>query len=280
MPELPEVETIKNELLPWVVGQRFDQVSVFDSQLIYQLPVPEFCRRLTGQAIESINRRGKYLIFQLSSAQYLVMHLRMSGALLLNPKEIRPHTRASFTFSNGNQLVFNDQRRLGIIWLGENIAPIIGKLGPEPLDKDFTANVLSQRLSKHHIPIKVALVDQSLIAGIGNMYADETLFAARIHPLRTTDSLSSREIRDIHNSIQSILRSAIAKKGASTDTYIRPGGQLGTAHLDFKVAHRKGMPCPICGAPIERIFLRNRGTYFCPNCQPLTTQMPLLPPRP
>lgn len=278
MPELPEVETIKNELSPWVVGQRFDQISVFDSQLIYQLPVPEFCYKLTGQAIESINRRGKYLIFQLSSAPYLVMHLRMSGTLLLNPNKFEPYTRASFTFSNGTQLVFNDQRRLGIIWLVGNIAPIIGKLGPEPLDKDFTANVLSQRLCKHHIPIKVALLDQHLIAGIGNMYADEILFASRIHPLRTTDSLSSREIQDIHNSIQSILRSAISKKGASTDTYIRPGGQLGTAHSDFNVAHRKDMPCPVCSAPIERVFLRNRGTYFCPNCQPLTTQMSLLPP--
>jgi len=280
LPELPEVETIKNELSPWVVGQHFDQVSVLDSRLMYQLPVPEFCRRLTGQAVETINRRGKYLIFQLSGAQYLVMHLRMSGALLLNPNKIDPYTRASFTFSNGTHLVLNDQRRLGIVWLAENIEPIIGKLGPEPLENDFTAAVLSQTLSKHHIPIKVALIDQSLIAGIGNMYADETLFAARIHPLRTTDSLSTEEIQHIHNSIQRILRSAISKKGASTDTYIRPGGQLGTAHFDFKVAHRKGIPCPVCGAPVERISLRNRGTYFCPNCQPLTTRMPPLPPWP
>jgi len=269
LPELPEVETIKNELSPWVVGQRFNQVSVLDSRLIYQLPVPEFCRRLTGQAIETISRRGKYLIFQLSSAQYLVMHLRMSGALLLNPDKIDPYARASFTFSNGTHLVLNDQRRLGIVWLVENIEPVVGKLGPEPLEDNFTAAVLSQRLSKHHIPIKVALIDQSLIAGIGNMYADEILFAARMHPLRTTDSLSTEEIQHIHNSIRRILRSAIARKGASTDTYVRPGGQLGTAHFDFKVAHRKGMPCPVCGASVERISLRNRGTYFCPNCQPL-----------
>jgi len=280
LPELPEVETIKNELSPWVVGQRFDQVSVLDSRLIYHLPVPEFCRRLTGQAVETINRRGKYLIFQLSGAQYLVTHLRMSGALLLNPDKIDPYARASFTFSNGNHLVFNDQRRLGIVWLVENIEPIIGKLGPEPLDNDFTAAVLSQTLSKHHIPIKVALIDQSLIAGIGNMYADEILFAARMHPLRTTDSLSTEETQHIHNSIQRILRSAIARKGASTDTYVRPGGQLGTAHFDFNVAHRKGMHCPVCGASVERISLRNRGTYFCPNCQPLTTRMPPLPPCP
>ncbi|MBA7503058.1 Formamidopyrimidine-DNA glycosylase [subsurface metagenome] len=280
MPELPEVETIKNELSPWVVGQHFDQVSVLDSRLIYHLPVPEFCRRLTGQAIETINRRGKYLIFQLSGAQYLVVHLRMSGALLLNPSKTEPYARASFTFSNGTHLILIDQRRLGIMWLVENIEPIIGKLGPEPLENDFTVDVLSQTLSKHHIPIKVALIDQSLIAGIGNMYADEILFAARMHPLRTTDSLSTEEIQHIHNSIRRILRSAIARKGASTDTYVRPGGQLGTAHFDFKVAHRKGMPCPVCGAFVERISLRNRGTYFCPTCQPLTTRMPPLPPCP
>ena len=268
MPELPEVETIKNELLPSVVGRCFRQVTISDSHLIAPLSAPEFCRMLTGQTVEDVTRRGKYLLFRLSSGQYLIMHLRMTGALLLNPRGTAPHTRASFTFHDGSRLVFNDPRRLGRMWLVGDAEPLTGKLGPEPLEPDFTANVLAQRLSRRRIPLKVALTDQSIISGIGNMYGDEILFSARIHPLRTAESLSAGEIKKIHSSIQSVLRQAIARKGASTDTYVRPGGQLGTAHFDFKVAHGRGQNCPNCGRPIQRIPVRNRGTYFCPGCQP------------
>jgi len=267
VPELPEVETIRIELLPWIVGQRFTQVTLLDKKLL-RWPSAGELQQLVGQKVESLERRGKYLIFHLSSNQSLIMHLRMTGALLLNPESIDHYARAVFHFPNGAQLVFSDQRRLGVIWLVEDAKIIIGKLGPEPLARGFTSEVLSKLLGEHHIPIKAALIDQKFIAGIGNMYADEILFAARIHPLRRTDSLSAKEIQSLHHSIRDVLASAIGNKGASVDTYVRPEGQLGRAQFDFQVAHRKGQPCPVCHSPIERILGRNRGTYFCPNCQP------------
>jgi formamidopyrimidine-DNA glycosylase len=145
---------------------------------------------------------------------------------------------------------------------------IAAKLGPEPLEADFAPRVLAQRLAKRKAPIKALLCDQSVIAGVGNMYADEALFAAKIHPLRTGESLSQEEIERLHSAIRQVLWSAIGNKGASTDTYIRPDGTLGTAHFEFKVAHGRGKSCSACGTHIERIVVRNRGTYFCPRCQP------------
>lgn len=234
--------------------------------------VEEVRRALVGQRIESLERRGKYLIFNLAGNQALIVHFRMTGFLLVNPAKIDRYVRAAFYLSSGTQLVFSDRRRLGVMWLVEDIDAVVGKLGPEPLSEDFTAAVLAQQLSRHHIPIKAALLDQSLIAGIGNMYADEALFASRIHPLKTADALSSEEIQNLHHSIRHVLQSAIGNKGASVDTYIRPGGQPGTAHLGFSVAHRRGQLCPVCGTGIQRITVRNRGTYFCPKCQPLSPE--------
>jgi formamidopyrimidine-DNA glycosylase len=193
----------------------------------------------------------------------------MTGSLLLDPEEVSPYARAVFYLCSRHRFVFTDRRRLGKIWLADDAQTVVCKLGPEPLDKRFTSKVLRQRLSRHHIPIKAALLDQCIVAGIGNMYADEVLFAARIHPLRKADELSPKEVRTLHNTIRRILRRAIGAKGASVDTYVRPEGELGTAHFDFNVAHRGGEPCPICGCPIERCVVQNRGTYFCPRCQPL-----------
>jgi formamidopyrimidine-DNA glycosylase len=269
MPELPEVETIKNELAPWVVGQSFTQVTILDTELVYGGSAEEVRRGLTGQKVESLERRGKYLIFQLSNCRSLIMHLRMTGVLLLNPKGVNRYARAVFHFSNGHRLVFSDRRRLGLIWLLDDADNVACKLGPEPLDESFTPGILGQRLSRHHIPVKAALLDQCIVAGIGNMYADEALFAARIHPLRKADSLSPEEVQTLYQSIRRVLGEAISSKGASVDTYIRPEGELGTAHLDFKVAHKGGEPCPVCGSTTERVPVQNRGTYFCPRCQPL-----------
>jgi len=267
VPELPEVETIKNELLPWVVGRSLTEATILDAKLLPDSCVEELEHELTGQMIERLERRGKYLVFHLSSGKSLVMHLRMTGTLLLNPKESDARARATFCFSNGIQLVLSDLRRLGVIWLVEDAQAVVGKLGPEPLSESFTPDDLAQRLSQHRIPIKAALIDQSIIAGIGNMYADEALFAAGIHPLRKADSLSVGEIQKLYRSIRQVLSSAIACKGASVDTYVRPEGQLGRAQLDFGVAHRRGQSCPVCGALIKRTLVRNRGSYFCPNCQ-------------
>jgi len=270
MPELPEVETIKNELLPRVVGQNFTQAAILDSKLVHDSSVEEFCNRLIGQKIETLERRGKYLFFYLSNGQSLIMHLRMTGTLLLNPGQTDRYARAIFHLSNDTQFVFSDRRRLGMVWL-DDAQSVINKLGPEPLDERFTPTILKQVLANHQIPVKVALIDQSIVAGIGNMYADETLFAAGIHPLRGTNTLSDREIDTLCQAIKTVLKAAIDSKGASVDTYIRPEGQQGAAQTSFKVAHRKGVPCLTCGTIIERIPVRNRGAYFCPCCQPETT---------
>jgi formamidopyrimidine-DNA glycosylase len=269
MPELPEVETIKNELAPWVVGQSFTQVTILDTELVCGGSAEEVRRGLIGQKVESLERRGKYLIFHLSNSRSLIIHLRMTGVLLLNPRGVDRYVRAVFHFSNGHRLVLSDLRRLGLIWLVDDADTVVGKLGPEPLDESFTPGILGQRLSRHHIPVKAALLDQCIVAGIGNMYADEALFATRIHPLRKADALSPEEVQTLYQSIRRVLGAGIGSKGASVDTYVRPEGELGTAHFDFKVAHRGGEPCPICGGTIERVLVQNRGTYFCPRCQPL-----------
>ena len=268
MPELPEVETIKNELSPRVVGQSFTEVTIFDARLVCGGSAEEVRRGLIGQKVEGLERRGKYLIFHLSNGRSLIMHLRMTGVLLLNPKEVDRYTRAVFHLSSGRCLVFSDRRRLGLIRLVDDADTIFCKLGPEPLDENLTPSILEQRLSRHHIPIKAALLNQCIVAGIGNMYADEALFAARIHPLRKADALSPEEVHTLYQSIRRVLGAAIGSKGASVDTYIRPEGELGTAHSGFKVAHKSGEPCSICGSNIERCVVQNRGSYFCSRCQP------------
>lgn len=267
MPELPEVETIKNELSPHISGRRFSSITICDAKPIRQLSVDEFCRKLVGRRIEELKRRGKYLIFQLSGGEALIIHLRMTGALLLNPEHADRYTRVIFGLDDGSQLVFTDRRRLGAVWLVENEQVVVHKLGPEPLSPEFTTKALANLLRKRQAPIKAVLLDQSLIAGIGNMYADEALHAAKIHPLRKANSLSSQETQKLYRAINHVLSKAISNKGASIDTYKRPGGEPGTAHFSFRVAHRKGEPCPTCGTPIQRLAIRNRGSYFCPNCQ-------------
>ena len=269
MPELPEVETIKEELSPHIIGRRFTEVTVCDTKPVKQPSVEEFRRKLIGQKINGLKRRGKYLIFLLSGGSVLVVHLKMTGALLLNPRQTDSYARVFFHLDDGRRLVFTDRRRLGAIWLLGNEQAVTGKLGPEPLDREFTVGILAERLHKRQAPIKAVLLDQSFIAGIGNMYADEALFAAKIHPLRQAGSLSPGEIRKLHKAIVEVLKSAIESKGASIDTYKRPDGQLGTAHDNFRVAHRGGKPCPVCGTTIQRLAVRNRGSYFCPECQKL-----------
>ena len=269
MPELPEVETIKNELSPHVIGRRFTNVIVCDAKPVKRPSVDEFRREVIGQNISRLERRGKYLIFRLSSDNVLIIHLKMTGTLLLNPEQTDRYARVVFNLDDGSQLVFTDRRRLGALWLLENEQAVIGKLGPEPLAPEFTVETLAERLHKRQAPIKAVLLDQGFIAGIGNMYADEALFAAKIHPLRKANSLSTQEIRKLHKAIVDVLRSAIDNKGASVDTYKRPDGRLGTAHDNFNVAHRGGKLCPVCGTPIQRLAVRNRGSYFCPKCQKL-----------
>jgi formamidopyrimidine-DNA glycosylase len=267
LPELPEVETIKNELSPYIIGRRFTDVTVCDAKPVKRPSVDEFRHNLIGQRINDLKRRGKYLIFRLSGGNALVVHLKMTGSLLLNPESTDRYARVIFHLDDSSQLVFTDRRRLGALWLLGNEQAVTGKLGPEPLAPEFTVETLAERLHKRQAPVKAVLLDQAFIAGIGNMYADEALFAAKIHPLRKASSLSTQEIRDLHKAIADVLRSAISSKGASISTYKRPDGRLGTAHDNFKVAHRGGETCPACGTSVQRLAVRNRGSYFCPNCQ-------------
>lgn len=267
MPELPEVETIRRELEPHLVGRKFAAVSVHDPKIVSPLAVEQFQSELVGQGIKSLKRRGKYLIFHLSNGKCLLVHLRMSGALLLNPAQPQNHVRLVFFLDNGSKLVFVDRRRLGVASILDNEKPVDRGLGPEPLEPDFTVEELALRLRGRKAPIKAVLLDQKVVAGIGNMYADEALFEAGIHPLRPAGDLSPQEIRRLFSTIRNTLRSAIENKGASVETYLRPSGEKGAAHFNFKVAHCGGKPCPKCSTPIQRLALRGRGTYFCPVCQ-------------
>jgi len=270
MPELPEVETVKNELLPHVKGRHITDVTLSWEGIVRQPPVEEFRSRIAGQKITGINRRGKYLVIGLSSDDLLIAHLRMTGSLIVGQDSSEPprFTRATIHLDNDTSIFFRDPRKFGKMWLAKDTKDVEGRLGPEPLEADFTPDVLAQRLAKRTAPIKALLLDQKLIAGIGNMYADEALFASGIHPERSGGSLSQEEIECLHDNIQRILWTAIENKGASVDTYFRPDGTEGTAQFEFKVAHGLGgKNCPVCGTAIERILVRNRGTYFCPKCQ-------------
>ncbi|MBI2869144.1 MAG: bifunctional DNA-formamidopyrimidine glycosylase/DNA-(apurinic or apyrimidinic site) lyase [Chloroflexi bacterium] len=267
MPELPEVETVKNELTPFVVGRQVTDVVLFWDKILRKPGLKEFRNRLIGQHIEGLERRGKYLFFRLGSGEYLVLHLKMSGSLLLNNPDGR-FVRAVLQF-DGMKVYFRDPRKFGRIWLVAEMDELAKALGPEPLEDGFTAEVLAVRLRGRQAPIKAVFLDQKVVAGIGNMYADEILFAARIHPLRPAASLRREEIERIHAAIKQVLGAAIGNKGASVREYFRPGGELGTAHFEFKVAHQGGKVCPGCGSRVERITVRNRGTYYCPRCQPL-----------
>jgi formamidopyrimidine-DNA glycosylase len=270
VPELPEVETVKNELSPHVIGHCITGVTLLWEGIVKGPSVNEFNSRLIGQRITGITRRGKYLLFSLSGGSTLIIHLKMTGSLLVQPasSELPKFTRAVLHLDNNTDIVFRDPRKFGMIRLVKNSNDIVGKLGPEPLETDFTPEVLVRLLSRRKAPMKALLCEQNIIAGIGSMYADEALFASGIHPMRTGDSLSQEEIERLYHAIRQVLWSGISGKGASVNTYFRPDGTKGTAHREFKVAHCGKKPCTVCGTPIERIVVRNRGTYFCPKCQP------------
>jgi formamidopyrimidine-DNA glycosylase len=270
MPELPEVETIRRDLSASILGKSFVGVTLNWPRMV-QIPSPQaFEQRLKGKTIAGLDRRGKYLIFRLSSGESLILHFGMSGSLLLDPQnQTDRHIRAIFLLDDGSRLYLRDPRKLGGIWLveDENRLDRISRLGPEALDPHLTAEAFVAGAKGHSAPIKAVLLDQSFIAGVGNMYADEALFAARIHPTRRANSLSHEELTRLFHQIRRILEEAIGCCGASISDYRRPDGQPGTAQFVFKVAHRLGEPCPVCATPIERIPIRQRGSYFCPNCQ-------------
>ncbi len=267
MPELPEVETIKNELSPHVLGRSIKGVDVFWNKMVRRPSLAAFKRGITGKKILRLSRRGKYLFFHLGGG-VLVMHMKMTGSLLVDPSDDK-YSRAIFHLDDGSAVHFRDPRKFGVMWLADDESAVNDMLGVEPFDPAFTPAALGKILKDRKAPVKPVLLDQSLIAGIGNMYADEALFEARIHPLKSAGKLSPVEIKKLHRAILHVLQKALARGGASIRNYIRPEGEPGTAHDEFVVAHGVGKDCPGCGGKIERIVVRGRGTYLCPRCQRL-----------
>lgn len=270
MPELPEVEIVVRELReggkrgPSVVGQTITGVTVKWPRHI-ALPSPrELKRRLPGQTIESVARRGKYLVFNLTR-DVLLIHLKMSGDLLVvnghAPRDKHAHT--IFHFRDGHSLRFSDTRKFGKVFLVGRVEEVTGGLGPEPLERGFTAKKLGAMLAAKHRALKPLLLDQTFIAGLGNIYTDEALHLAKLHPLRRSDSLKSEEVRALWRSIRRVLRTGLRHNGASIDWVYRGGGFQNY----FRVYDRAGEPCLNCGAPIRRTVVGQRGTYFCPHCQ-------------
>ena len=272
MPELPEVETIKNDLRPHVERHRFTDVAILWPNMVQRPSVEELYQRLPGQLINEVARRGKYLIFRLASGEALILHMRMSGLLLLRakgdtPAEFAQYVRAVFSLDNGKDILFCDRRKLGTVSLVENESELDDKLGPEPFDSSFTPEALRERLSNRKAPIKAVLCDQKIVSGIGNMYADEALFLAHINPMRIANTLSVDEVTKLHETICHVLKKGIANTGATFSDYRRPHGEGGKQQDEFYVAHRRGQTCKVCNTPIERVSIRNRGAYFCPRCQ-------------
>lgn len=269
MPELPEVETTIRDLTPHLLERRIEGVDVLWPRTVATPPVPAFELRLYGQRIVRLGRRGKYLLFFLDGGDTLIVHLRMTGHLAVVPAETpdHKHLRLRFRLNDGGELRFTDTRKFGRVYLVADLEEILGSLGIEPLEPSFTPEALASLLKGRRTPIKSFLLDQRRIAGIGNLYADEILFYARVLPRRPAQTLSEEEIARVHTAIQQVLREGIEDHGSSIDSFRRPDGSQGT-HADHLVVYgRTGEPCPQCGTPIERTVIGGRATHYCPRCQ-------------
>ncbi|MFH1202010.1 MAG: DNA-formamidopyrimidine glycosylase [Candidatus Omnitrophota bacterium] len=266
MPELPEVETIKRELEKVILGKKIIEVVVHNPKVIREPSVEKFKKGLSGVTIKNILRKAKVLILELSNTKSLVIHLKMTGQLVY-PGDGRI-SRVSFRLSDGNTLDFNDQRLFAELRLLDDWRhlPFIKNLGPEPFD--LTAEDFKKKLSSKKTKIKPLLMDQTFISGIGNLYAAETLFRARIHPARSSQGLSDKEKELFFKEIKEVLNEAIHYGGSSVDNYVRLSGKPGDYVSHHRVYGRQGEPCLVCKTPIKRISLGGRGTYFCPKCQP------------
>jgi formamidopyrimidine-DNA glycosylase len=273
MPELPEVETICRQLAPKVSGHTIAAAEVLDPLWSEPRPPAEVERALRGRVVRGLGRRGKYLILEVDGERFCVMHLRMTGNLLwLRPEDDEPpYLRVRFILDSGDRLAFCDLRRFGtgIVLEGkEALDDYLGsRLGPEPLDPRFTAEVLRRQASGRRAPVKAFLLDQSRIAGIGNIYADEALFRARIHPLKPAGRLRRAETERLRDAIVETLEAGIDSFGASIDRYRDSNGEPGEMQNRFLVHLREGEPCPRCGAAVVKLRAAGRGTYVCPRCQ-------------
>jgi len=274
MPELPEVETIRRQLAPELEGRRLERVEVLDPRWSEPAPPEAIADALEGRSIEGARRRGKYLILSLDDDLHLVMHLRMTGNLLmLDPGEEEPsHLRVRMTLEGGKRLLFVDVRRFGTghVLLGSDALAeyFASRLGVEPLSPDFTAEALRAQARGRTQPVKAFLLNQERVAGVGNIYADEALFRARIHPMRPVGTLKRPQIELLRDAVVETLEAGIDAKGASIDDYRHVDGARGSFQERFLVHTRAGEPCPRCGTPIEKLRAAGRGTYICPRCQP------------
>ena len=268
MPELPEVETVVRALREPLVGQTIIEIRNYWPKQINP-DLAEFQTRIYGKTVTAVDRRAKYIVISLSDNETLIIHLRMSGHLSVVSKDepVQKHVHTIFALANGQELRFRNPRKFGRVYLVQNKDAILGKLGPEPLEPDFTVDVLTARLNGRNRQLKPLLLDQAFIAGVGNIYADEAAFDAGLHPERRVNTLSHEEIEALHHAIQKVLNIGIEREGASISQYIKPDGTKGEMQHDVKVFRRTGQSCYHCGTPIERIKLGGRSTHFCPNCQ-------------
>ncbi len=279
MPELPEVETIARSLRPELTGMTILHADIRWARAIAVPSARKFKERIRGQRIESVGRRAKFLHFTLSQDS-LFVHLRMSGDLFIKEEIAAPekHDRLILTLASiplplgegrevrgQKKLVFNDARKFGRVWLTDDPVRVVGDLGPEPLDNGFTAEMFYEMLHSRHRRLKPLLLDQTFLAGLGNIYTDEALHMAKLHPLAASDAVKREQARVLHEAIRSVLNEGIRRNGASIDWVYR-GGEF---QNHFRVYGREGQPCPVCGTKIERLVVGQRGTHICPRCQPL-----------
>jgi formamidopyrimidine-DNA glycosylase len=278
VPELPEVETVRAGIEPVLTGRRFVRVAILDSRLVRPFEPDEVAAELLGERVASVDRRGKYLIVRFRSGRSLLIHLRMTGSLSHGPGGSLAddqYRRAVVSLDNGSDVAYRDVRRFGT-WLllepGELEPYLDQRVGPEPLSRRFTARIVAQRLAGRRAPLKAAILDQRTVAGVGNIYADEALWRARLHPLRPAGEVDAHEVARLHRAIRRALELGIARQGATLSDYRTPTGASGSMQDEFRVYGREGEPCPRCGAPIEKIRVGGRGTWYCPRCQPLSVE--------
>jgi formamidopyrimidine-DNA glycosylase len=272
MPELPEVETIRRQLAPHVEGRTLESVEILDARWTRPGPPGPVQAELQGARVESIGRAGKYLIFTLSEDRHLLVHLRMTGALLFDPDVEPLHTRVRFELGGGHRIAYVDPRRFGTGHLLHGAAArdeyLAARIGIEPFTPEFTAAYLRHAARGRTAPVKAFLLDQRRIAGIGNIYADEALFRAGIHPLRPAGRLTGPQWARLRDAIEDALSAGIEAKGASIDDFRHVDGARGSFQDRFLIHRREGEPCVACGGSVRKIVVGGRGTYVCERCQP------------
>lgn len=267
MPELPEVETIRAQLAPRLQGRRLVGVEILDARLTRPSDRLAVAARLEGARVTSVERRGKYLLLRLEDGLDLLVHLRMTGSFGFAPVT---HERAVLDLDDGSRLVYRDVRRFGT-WLvldEEELEPYLAaKNGPEPLGPKFTSAWLGGQLARRSAALKAVLLDQRVVAGLGNIYADEALWRARLSPLRAANELSADEVTRLHRAIRAALRTGIARQGSTLRDYALPDGASGSMQREFRAYGRDGEPCDRCGTAIAKTRVGGRGTWYCPRCQ-------------